>query len=115
MNRAEFIDVLTGDLWEYINHAHMYGNEAKIRVNPELKFVEIESEKDFLKDLAYSQEVIENAAYAHDAAQYEAEDFQASQNPEFYPAKDYLTKDKDGKTVPDAEKIARLADTYFPE
>ena len=113
MKKSEFVEAVTGLVWVYINNEDLQGRNAQITVNPELLYVDLITEEEFQDSLLYSQEVIENAAYAHDAAQYEAEDYQASQNPDFYPAWKLLTKDAEGKTVPDDAAIAAMAANYF--
>lgn len=113
MKKEEFIEAVTGLVWVYINNEDLQGKNAQITVNPELLYVDLITEEQFQDALLFNQEVIENAAYAHDAAQYEAEDYQAQQNREFYPAWKLITKDAEGKTVPDAEAIATLTANYF--
>ena len=113
MKKSEFEQAVTGLVWVYINNEDLQGRNAQITVNPELLYVDLITENEFQDSLLYSQEAIENAAYAHDAAQYEAMDYQASQNPDFYPAWKLITKDTEGKTVPDEEAIAKMADNYF--
>ena len=113
MKKSEFIEAVTGLVWVYINNEDLQGKNAQITVNPELLYVDLITEKEFQDALLYNQEVIENAAYAHDAAQYEAEDYQAQQNREFYPAWKLVTKDANGKTIPDTDAIEKVADNYF--
>lgn len=114
MKKEEFVEAVSGLLWVYINNEEMLGDNAQIRVNPVLLYVDLLSGKEFLQALADTQEAIENAAYAHDAAQYEAADYQAQQNPDFYPACTLLMKDADGRTVPSRELIEeKLASNYF--
>lgn len=113
MKKDEFKEAVTGLVWEYINNEDILGKNAQIRVNPELLYVDLFNEKEFLQGLADSQEAIENAAYAHDAAQYESADYQASQNPDFYPAFTLVKRDADGKQVPDPDAVEKLAENYF--
>lgn len=112
MKREDFIQAVTGLVWVYINNEDLQGRNAQITVNPELLYVDLITENEFQDALLDSQEAIENAAYAHDAAQYEAMDYQAAQNPDFYPAWKLVTKDAEGKTVPDTEEIDRIAANY---
>ena len=112
MKKSEFIQAVTGLVWVYINNEDLQGRNAQITVNPELLYVDLITENEFQDALLDSQEAIENAAYAHDAAQYEAADYQAAQNPDFYPAWKLVTKNQEGKTVPDDEAIAKVADNY---
>lgn len=113
MKKSEFIEAVTGLVWVYINNEDLQGKNAQITVNPELLYVDLITEEQFQDALLFNQEVIENAAYAHDAAQYEAEDYQAAQNREFYPAWKLVTQDSDGKTVPDTKAIEEMAANYF--
>ena len=113
MKRNEFIDTVSGLVWVYINNEDMLGKNAQIRVNPVSLYVDLISDREFLQSLADSQEAIENAAYAHDAAQYEAADYQAQQNPDFYPAQSLLEQTAEGKPEPSKEKIEALASNYF--
>lgn len=115
MKKADFIQAVSGLVWVYINNEDLQGRNAQITVNPELLYVDLISESEFQDALLYNQEVIENGAYAHDAAQYEASDNQVAQNPDFYPAWKLVTKDADGKTVPDMEAIEKMAGNYFEE
>lgn len=113
MKRNEFEEAVTGLVWVWLNNRDLQGENAQIRVNPELLYVDLFTQEEFLQGLACSQEAVENAAYAHDAAQYEAMDYQAAQNPDFYPAKTLVKKDAGGKEVPDPAAVAALADNYF--
>lgn len=115
MKKDEFIQAVTGLVWVYINNEDLQGRNAQITVNPELLYVDLITEEQFQDALLFNQEAIENAAYAHDAAQYEAMDYQASQNPDFYPAWKLVTKDASEKTVPDDKAIAELAANYFKD
>lgn len=112
MKKADFIQAIGGLVWVYINNEDLQGRNAQIRVNPELLYVDLLTQEEFLQALAYSQEVIENAAYAHDAAQYEAEDYQAAQNPDFYPARTLVREGADGKPEPDMDAIEKIAANY---
>ena len=115
MKKEEFVQAVTGLVWVYINNEDLQGRNAQITVNPELLYVDLITEEQFQDALLFNQEVIENAAYAHDAAQYEAADYQAAQNPDFYPTWKLVTKDAVGKTVPDSEAINEIASNYFKE
>lgn len=113
MKKTEFEEAVTGLVWVWINNQDLQGKNAQLRVNPELLYVDFLTQDEFQQALAYSQEAIENAAYAHDAAQYEAADYQAAQNPDFYPMRTLVKVDEAGKTVPDPEAIAAVSANYF--
>ena len=112
MKKNEFIEGVTGLVWVYINNQDMLGKNAQIRVNPVLLTIDLFNEKEFLQGLADAQEAVENTAYAHDAAQYEDADYQAQQNPDFYPARSLMVKDAEGKWTPDNAAIEALAANY---
>ena len=113
MKKKEFKEAVTGLVWVYINNEDLQGRNAQITVNPALLYVDLITENEFYDALLYNQEVIENGAYAHDAAQYEASDNQVAQNPDFYPAWKLVTKDTEGKTIPDEKAIEKMASNYF--
>ena len=112
MKKSEFKNGATGLVWEWINNQDLQGQNAQLRVNPVYLYVDFLTEKEFLQSLALAQEAIENAAYAHDAAQYEAADNSAAQNPDYYPMRSLVKKDEDGKTVPDPDAIEKVASNY---
>lgn len=113
MKKTEFEEAVSGLVWEYINNEDMMGKNAQIRVNPALLYVDIFTEKEFLEGIADSEEAIEDAAYASGAETEDASDYQASQDPDFYPASTLVTTDADGRRIPDREAIAKLAANYF--
>lgn len=115
MKKEEFKETVSGLVWVYINNEELQGRNAQISVNPVSLFVDLLTQDEFLQSLADAQEAIENAAYAHDAAQYEATDFQASQNPDYYPAQTLVMVDAEGKKVPDPAAIEKVAKNYFNE
>lgn len=112
MKKSEFKEAVTGLVWVWINNQELQGKNAQLRVNPVLLYVDFLTEKEFQDSLAYAQEAIENAAYAHDAAQYEAADNSAAQNPDYYPMRTLVKKDEEGKTVPDPEAVEKVASNY---
>lgn len=113
MKKEDFINAVTGLVWEYINNRDMVGDNGQIRVNPELLTVDLFTGSEFLQGLADSEEAIEDAASAQGDETESAADYQASQNPEFYPVSSLTHKDADGRIVPDAEAISALTANYF--
>ena len=113
MKKEEFKEAVAGLVWEYINNEDMLGKNAQIRVNPELLYVDLFSEKEFLQGLADSEETIEDATFARGDETESATDYQAAQNPDFYPASTLVEKKADGKLAPNARAIDKLADNYF--
>lgn len=113
MKREEFVEAVKGLVYVYINNEDMLGKDAQIRVNPVLLTVDIETADQFHQSLADSEEAIENAAYAYGGENEEATDYQASQNPDFYPIRTLLKSVSGQKDEPDTEAIECLADNYF--
>lgn len=113
MKREEFIRSVTELVKNYIDNFYDFDSNPQLRVNPELLLVEIENGYAFQEDLGYSDEVIENAAYAEGDATESADDFQASQNYDYYPLSTLLRHESAGNAVPDEEAIDRVADNYF--
>ena len=74
--------------------------------------VDIVSGSDFLDEIAESDEVIEIAAAADDAASEDAADYQASRIPDFYELSQYV-KDVDGRKTVDVAAVDRLVSKYF--
>ena len=112
MTRKEFTNAVTELVQNYIGNFYNFDSNAQLRVNPRLLTVEIENGYAFQDDIEYSDEVIENAAYAEGDATESASDFQASQNYEYYPVHTLIAH-TDGKATPDADAIRALADRYF--
>lgn len=113
MKREEFIKSVEDLIENYINNFGQYGANAQLRVNPELLTVEIESGKAFLDDIGYSDEVIENAAYAEGDETESSSDYQASQNYNYYPVSTLLKRTGKHTAVTNREAIEKVAVQYF--
>lgn len=113
MKKEDFVKAVTDLVQNYINNFYDYDSNPQLRVNPELKYVEIENGYAFQEDIEYSDEVIENAAYAEGDATESSDDFQASQNYDYYPVKKLLKHTGEHSAVPNTEAIAEIADKYF--
>ena len=113
MKREEFVNACTDLVQRYIDNFYEFDSNPQLRVNPALLLVEIESGSAYLDDIAFSDEVIENAAYAEGDETESASDFQASQDYDYYPLKKLLKFISEHKAVPDKEAIENIADKYF--
>lgn len=113
MKRNEFVNAVASMVSNYIDNFYNFDGNAHLRVNPELLTVEIENGYAQDDDIEYSDEVIENAAYAEGDATESSSDFQASQNYDYYPVSTLLKFVDDHKAIPDKEAIEKLADNYF--
>lgn len=110
--RSEFVNSVAEVVSDYINDFYDFDKNPMLRVNPESKLVEVENGYAFQEDLGYSDEVIEEAAYAEGDATESATDNQAKQNFDYFPVTEFFNV-KDGKGTLDMDAINRLADRYF--
>ena len=113
ITRDEFITAIDGQLRKYIYLSDNYRPNAQIRVNPALKLVDLLSGREYLKAIAFSQEVVENGAYGEGDETTSVDDFQARQDPDFYPVETLLKKGDLGEILPDRNAIEKVADKYF--
>ena len=112
-DRKTFVKAVADLVQEYIDNWDRFDSNPQIRVNPELLYVEAVNGSAMLEGLGDSDEAIEDAAYAHGDESMSATDFQAKQNPDFYPIKELIQPAGHNVSVPDAEKIEKIADKYF--
>ena len=115
MDRSTFIKAVTDLVQEYIDNFDRFDSNPQIRVNPDLLYVEAVDGRAMLEGIGDSDEAIEDAAYAHGDESMSATDYQAKQNPDFYPIKELLQPVAHNVSIPDAAAIARIADNYFKE
>lgn len=106
--KQQLTDLISGYVDNYIGN----DENPQIRVVPADLAVDIVSGRDFLDELAESEEVIEIAAAADDAASEEASDYQASRIPDFYELSDYV-KEVDGHKTVDVAAVDKLVSKYF--
>lgn len=112
MTKEEFRKAVTGEIEAYIENWDRFGHDPELRVNPADLELRIFTRADLARAVEDSDEVIENAAIAQGAATEEAEDRQATQNPDFYPLRT-LIKASGERTIPDPLAIDRLVRRYF--
>lgn len=110
--RTEFVNSVAEVVQNYIDDFFDFDNNPMLRINPDLKLVEVENGYAFQKDVGYSDEVIEDAAYAEGDATESATDNQAKQNFDYYPVTEFLTV-SNGQGKLNMEAINKLADKYF--
>ena len=112
MKREEFVKAISDLVQEYIDNFDRFDSNPQIRVNPELLYVEAIDGSAMLEGIGDSDEAIENAAYAHGDETMSSTDYQAKENPDFYPIKSLLKPVGESKSIPDPEAISKLADNY---
>lgn len=113
ISKAEFVKSVNELVSNYIQDFFDFDANPQLRINPELLLVEIENGYAFQEDLGYSDEVIENAAYAEGDATESSDDFQAKQNYDYYPVKDFIERNADNQATVNTKAIDALATKYF--
>ena len=112
-DRKTFVKAVTDLVQEYIDNWDRFDSNPQIRVNPELLYVEAIDGNAMLEGIGDSEEAFEDAAYADGDETMSASDFQEKQDPDFYPIKDLLKPVDHNLSVPDIDKIEKIADSYF--
>lgn len=115
VTRTQFVNSVNEVVRNYINNFFDYDGNAMLRVNPELLLVEVENGYAFQDDIEYSDEVVEDAAYAEGDATESNTDYQARQDYDYYEVRTFLTLDKEGHGTVNEEAVNRLADKYFTQ
>ncbi|MCH5237821.1 MAG: hypothetical protein J1E95_08495 [Muribaculaceae bacterium] len=115
MKREVFIKAVADLVQEYIDNFDRFDSNPQIRVNPELLYVEAVDGSAMLEGIGDSEEAIEDAAYAHGDETMSATDYQAKENPDFYPIKELLKPTGERTSVPDVKAIEKIADNYIFE
>lgn len=113
MKRKEFTDYVISAVAQYINNPSAYDGDPQIRVNPENLAIDMVNGSDLLKAIEYSGEAVEAAAGVEGDASESATDYQASQDPEFYPVRSLIAVRPDGTRVVDRKAVYALVDNYF--
>lgn len=112
MTKEDFIKILTDRVQEYIESFDIFDSNPQLMINPVSLSVTLVNGSVMLDNIADSDETIEDAAGAEGDASESATDYQAKQNPDFYPVKKLLIT-MAGKATPDTKAIDAIADTYL--
>lgn len=112
MEKKEFEKAITNAVELFIGNFDRFEPNPQLRVNPATLYVEPMSGTDFYSEIEDADEAVENAAHAGGMADETAMDFQVTENPDFYPMKNFV-KTVEGKVVPNPLAIANLASKYF--
>lgn len=112
MNKEGFVKAAVHCVNLYIDNIDRFGTDPQLKVNPVSLNVSLVDDALRNQSLAYSQEAIEAAAGVEGDASESATDFQAAENPDFYPVKSLLKTGSDGITTVDVDAIRKIADSY---
>lgn len=103
MERQEFIDNVKRIVANYEMDRLEMTEDPQLRINPLNLHMSVSTAKEMQNEIAYTDEDIEVGAAAEGDLYESADDYEAKQDPDFYPLRE-LTKDG---------AVERLADTYF--
>ena len=112
MDKKEFEGVLTDAVQMYIDNFDRFDSNPQLRVNPVSLRVDLVNGSDLINEIEDSDEAVEDAAAAQGMESNDATDYQAKQNPDFYPVKPLL-EPKGNTDVPSAKKIDEIVKVYF--
>ena len=113
IDRKTFVKAVTDLVQEYIDNFDRFDDNPQIRVNPELLYVQAIDGRAMLEGIGDSEEAFEDAAAAQGDETMSASDYQEKEDPDFYPIKELLKPSGPHTSVPDIEKIEKIADEYF--
>lgn len=114
VSREEFVNSVKDVVEKYIDNFYDYDKNPILRVNPLLKLVEVQNGYGFQEDIGYNDEVVEEGAAAEGDASESSTDYQAKQDYDFYPVREFFKVDANGQGSPDEVAINKLADKYYP-
>lgn len=115
MKREEFIAAVGRLVELYLENESSFDDNAQLEVNPALMHFTIVNGSDMLNSIAESDEIVEQGAGAERPEYEDADDYQASQNPDYYPVVTLIARDSEGVVHPDRCAIHVVASRYFKE
>ena len=115
MKREDFIADVVRLVSLYLENESSFDNNAQLEVNPVLMHFTIVNGSEMLRGTAESDEIIEQAAGAERSEYEDADDYQASQNPDYYPVVSLVARAEEGAVRPDMRAISAVASRYFAD
>ena len=115
MDKQEFLETLNNVVANCIEEYAQLGPDAQLSINPVTKYITVDTGDDIQYDIADADETVEMGAGAERPDQEDADDYQARQNPDFYPLIELIKRDDKGHLVPDQEAIDSVIAAYFTE
>lgn len=113
MTKNDFTQLLTTIVNHYIDDFSSFDSNPQLKINPVLMTVDLINGSEMFTDIEYADEAVEQAVAAESEENEEATDYQASQNPDFYPVKKLLRKNAEGRAEANPDAIAAVAAEYF--
>lgn len=113
MTRDKLIDKITSLLDVFIYNMDCFDNNPQLRVNPLSFDLTIVNGSDMLEEIENSNEAIEDSAGSDGMENEDSTDYQVKQNPDFYPVKNLIEEEQEGKFIPDKKAISDFASNYL--
>lgn len=113
MTRKEFIDGVNDAVERFISDFEIFEPDPHLRVNPVTLYADLVTGPEMDDSIADADEAIEDAAAAEGDASESGTDFQAKENPDYYPIAQFLVVKSGRPAVADVKAIEKLADKYF--
>lgn len=113
MRPDELIDAIAAQVGRYLDNIAVYDQDTQLRINPLTLAVALVSSKEKQAEIAESIENVESAAGAEGAYTDDSMEYQASQNPDFYPVRTLIVVLDDGSARPYDAAIKAVAKRYF--
>ena len=112
MKNTSLIDRITDAINLYIGNFDRFDSNPQLRINPMTLDVAVVDGSDMINEIAESDETVEDAAGAQGAESEDATDYQVKRNPDFFPVKSLIFTNSGNKTIPDPDKISKIAASY---
>lgn len=98
---------------DYIDAFDEYGPDPILAIDPKDFYMEIQTMHTRDMDIDDSDVTIEAAAVSQGLAEQDGMDYQSGRNWDIYPLHELLTKNSDGRIVPDGRKIEAIVRKYL--
>lgn len=103
MTKQEFTDNIRRIVANYTADAAEMSSDPQLRINPLSLHASVVTAQEMQNEIAYTDEDIDASAAAEGDATESADDYEARQDPDFYPLRTLLSEDS----------IANLVSNYF--
>lgn len=112
MDSKQFKGILTDAVQMYIDNFDRFDSNPQLRVNPVSYRVDLVNGSDLINEIEDSNEAVEDAAASQGMESNDATEYQAKQNPDFYPVKKLL-QPMGNTDVPLEKEIEKIVKAYF--
>ena len=113
MTKEEFATILENFVKGYIANSSYFDSDPQLSINPRSLGVELINGRDLSAEIADSDEAVEEAAGVEGDMSEDAADYQAKQNPDFYPVRKLIIRNCDGSLSHDKHALDNIIKKYF--